>query len=132
MYFLFFCRTICKSKFSLAFKTQATFKVAVKLQVVGHPAGNAAFVVGKAAKRDFNHFPAFAVSFSFRCNFVNVQLLDLWMLANGSSTDTLKVFVMMGSCIPSHLARHLARSRLLTLPRVRAAEHAKITEVSCL
>lgn len=83
----FFCATICKSKFSLAFKTQATFKVEVKLQVVGHPTGNATFVVGK---RDFNHFPAFAVSFSFRCNFVNVQL-DLMMLANGSSIDSLKV-----------------------------------------
>lgn len=87
----FFHATICKSKFSLAFKTQATFKVEVKLQVVGQPTGNAAFVVGKAGERDFNHFTAFAVSLSFRCNFVNVQLLDLMMLANGSSIDSVKV-----------------------------------------
>lgn len=60
-FFFFLCMIICKLKFGLAFKTEATFKVAVKqLQAVGHPTGNATFVVSKTEKSDFNHFQAIA------------------------------------------------------------------------
>lgn len=114
----------------MAFKIETTFKVAVKLQVVGHPTVNATFVVSKAGKRDVIHFPALVVSFSFRCNFINVLLLDLMTLTKGSSVDSLKALVLMGMCISFHLARHLAHSRLLTLPGCRKHLHGKIIEVN--
>lgn len=45
--FLYFDMSICKSKFTLAFKEETTYKVAVKqLQVVGHAAGSATFALG--------------------------------------------------------------------------------------
>lgn len=113
MYFLFFCTTICKSKFSLAFKTQATFKVAVKLQVVGHPTGNAAFVVGKAGKR-LQSLPSVRCQFQLQVQLCQCPVVGLKMLANGSSSESLKVSGMMGLCRSFH--RHHARSRSLTLP----------------
>lgn len=44
--FFYLVTIICKSKFTLAFKTEHTFKVAVKQQqVVEHPTGNATFAL---------------------------------------------------------------------------------------
>lgn len=44
--FFYLVTIICKPKFTLAFKTEHTFKVAVKQQqVVEHPTGNATFAL---------------------------------------------------------------------------------------
>lgn len=84
---------ICKSKFTLAFKNEGTFKVAVKqLQVVVHATGNATFALSKTFlenKRQndlFIHFQVYA-AVPLSTVIISVDLSITW-----------SIFKIMGKC----------------------------------